>query len=127
MIMPEARVASPVSAGEATRVARALYGFDATAQALPGEYDDNFHLVASDSRQFVLKIMHPAREGAFVDMQCRALAHLAQRAAHLSLSRVQPTAKGELFSETQFPDGTSRFVWLLTFLPGTVLAQVNPH
>ena len=127
MIMPEARVAPPVSADEATRLARALYAFDATAQTLPGEYDDNFHLICSDARQFVLKIMHPARERAFVDMQCRALSHLAQRAPHLSLPRVHPTAKGESFSQMQLSDGTSRFVWLLTFLPGTVLAQTNPH
>jgi Ser/Thr protein kinase RdoA (MazF antagonist) len=127
MIMPEARVAPPVSTREATRLAQALYGFDATAHPLPGEYDDNFHLVSSDSRQFVLKIMHPARERAFVDMQCRAFTHLALRAPHLSLPRVYPTAKSELFSETQLPDGTLRFIWLLTFLPGTVLAQTNPH
>jgi 4-aminobutyrate aminotransferase-like enzyme/Ser/Thr protein kinase RdoA (MazF antagonist)/murein DD-endopeptidase MepM/ murein hydrolase activator NlpD len=127
MIMPEARVAPPVSTREATRLAQALYGFSATAHPLPGEYDDNFHLVSSDSRQFVLKIMHPARERAFVDMQCRAFTHLALRAPHLSLPRVYPTAKSELFSETQLPDGTLRFIWLLTFLPGTVLAQTNPH
>ena len=127
MIMPEARVAPPVSADEATRVAQALYGFDATAHALPGEYDDNFHLVSSDSRQFVLKIMHPVRERAFVDMQCRALTHLAQRAPHLSLPRVHPTATGEMFAETQLADGTRRLMWLLTFLPGTGLAQTNPH
>jgi 4-aminobutyrate aminotransferase-like enzyme/Ser/Thr protein kinase RdoA (MazF antagonist)/murein DD-endopeptidase MepM/ murein hydrolase activator NlpD len=127
MIMPEARVAPPVSAHEATHLALALYGFDATAHPLAGEYDDNFHLVSSDSRQFVLKIMHPARERAFVDMQCRALTHLAQRASHLSLPRVCPTLNGELFSQTRLPGGTSRFIWLLTFLPGTVLAHVNPH
>ncbi len=127
MIMPEARVAPPVSVQEATRLAHALYGFDATAHPLPGEYDDNFHLVSSDSRQFVLKIMHPARERAFVDMQCRALTHLAQRAPQLSLPRVHPTATGELFSEAQLPDGTRRLIWLLTFLPGTVLARTNPH
>jgi 4-aminobutyrate aminotransferase-like enzyme/Ser/Thr protein kinase RdoA (MazF antagonist) len=127
MIMPEARVAPPVSAPEAARLALALYGRDASAHPLPGEYDDNFRLVLSDSRQFVLKIMHPARERAFVDMQCRALTHLAQRAPDLSLPRVCPTLNGELFSQAQLPDGTSRFLWLLTFLPGTVLAQVNPR
>ena len=127
MRMPEARVAPPVSALEAARLALSLYSFDASAQVLPGEYDDNFHLVASDSRQFVLKIMHPARERAFVDMQCRALTHLAQRAPQLSLPRVCPTRNGELFSQLELPDGISRFIWLLTFLPGTVLAQVNPH
>ena len=76
-MMPEARVAAPLSADVAARVAAAVYGLAATIRLLPGEYDDNFHLQASDSRAFVLKLMHPAREDAFVDMQCRALTHLA--------------------------------------------------
>ncbi len=29
---------------------------------------------------FVLKVMHPAREESLIDLQCRALQHLAQRA-----------------------------------------------
>ncbi len=127
MLMPEARVAPPVSPLEAARLALSLYGLDGVAHPLPGEYDDNFHLVSSDSCQFVLKIMHPAREQAFVDMQCRALTHLAQRAPHLALPRVCPTSTGELFTQTQLPDSTSRLIWLLTFLPGTVFVQANPH
>ncbi len=127
MLMPEARVVPPVSPLDAARLAKALYGLDAIAHPLPGEYDDNFHLVSSDSSQFVLKIMHPAREQAFVDMQCRGLTHLAQHAPHLSLPRVRPTSKGELFSQVQIADGSSRLIWLLTFLPGTVFAHANPH
>jgi 4-aminobutyrate aminotransferase-like enzyme/Ser/Thr protein kinase RdoA (MazF antagonist)/murein DD-endopeptidase MepM/ murein hydrolase activator NlpD len=127
MRMPESRVAPPVSPAEATRLACTLYGIEADARLLPGEYDDNFHLISSDSREFVLKVMHSARELAFVDMQCRSLSHLARRAPHLSLPRVCPTLERDLFTQIQIADGTSRFVWLLTFLPGTVLALVNPH
>jgi 4-aminobutyrate aminotransferase-like enzyme/Ser/Thr protein kinase RdoA (MazF antagonist) len=125
MLMPESRVAPSVSPLEATSLARTLYGIEAVAHLLPGEYDDNFHLVSSDSREFVLKVMHPARTRAFVDMQCSALSHLARRAPQLSLPRVCLTLEGDLFNEIQIA-GTSRFVWLLTFLPGTPLAQVNP-
>jgi 4-aminobutyrate aminotransferase-like enzyme/Ser/Thr protein kinase RdoA (MazF antagonist) len=127
MLMPESRVAPPVSPLEATRLALALYGFEAVAHPLPGEYDDNFHIISSDSREFVLKIMHSARERAFVDMQCRAVSHLATHAPHLSLPRVCPTLGGDRFTQLQVADGTPRFVWLLTFLPGTVFAQVNPQ
>lgn len=126
-MMPEARVAPPIAAADALRVARELYGIDASARSLPGEYDDNFHLFAPDSREFVLKIMHPAREDSFVDMQCRALAHLAQRIPHLVLPRVIPTREGQLFSCVKLEDGCNRLVWLLTFLPGCTLAEVKPH
>jgi 4-aminobutyrate aminotransferase-like enzyme/Ser/Thr protein kinase RdoA (MazF antagonist) len=126
-MMPEARVAPPLASSGAIRIAFDLYGLEATARSLPGEYDDNFYLLTSDSRAFVLKIMHPAREDSFVDMQCRALTHLAGRAPHLVLPRVIPCANGQLFSRVKTEDGTSRLVWLLTFLPGVTLSEVKPR
>ena len=126
-MMPEARVAPPLAPSGASRIALDLYGLEATCRCLPGEYDDNFHLLTTDARAFVLKIMHPAREGSFVDMQCRALTHLAERAPLLALPRVIPTRHGQLFSQVTVEDGTRRLVWLLTFLSGSTLAEAKPH
>src|SRR5690242_2039392 len=123
----EARVAHHVTEAEAARLAREIYGLEATARALPGEYDDNFHLTAADGRAFVLKVMHPARETSFLDLQCRALVHLAEGAPQLPLPRVLPNRSGELLSEITSADGSKRLVWLLSFLKGTVLAEVRPH
>ena len=123
----EARVAQPVTEAEAVRLARELYGFEASARALPGEYDDNFHLTSADGRAFVLKVMHPARERSFIDLQCRALTHLAQRAPQLPLPRVTTDRSGEQFTSIVAADGSTRLVWLLTFVRGTVLAEVCPH
>jgi 4-aminobutyrate aminotransferase-like enzyme/Ser/Thr protein kinase RdoA (MazF antagonist) len=127
MIMPEARIAPPPAARQASRLAFDAYGLEVTAQVLPGEYDDNFQLFAPDSRVFVLKIMHPAREESFVDMQCRALSHLAERVPHLTLPRVVPNLRGELFARQKLGESNERLVWLLTFVPGTTLAEVKPH
>ncbi len=123
----EARVAQPVTEAEAVRLARELYGLESTARALPGEYDDNFHLTSADGRAFVLKVMHPAREHSFIDLQCRALTHLAQRAAQLPLPRVTPDRGGKLFTSIGGADGSTRLVWLLTYVNGKVLAEVRPH
>jgi 4-aminobutyrate aminotransferase-like enzyme/Ser/Thr protein kinase RdoA (MazF antagonist) len=123
----EARVAQPTTEAEAVRLARELYGLEAGARALPGEYDDNFHLTSSDGHAFVLKVMHPARERSFIDLQCRALTHLAQRAHQLPLPRVIPNHSGELFTSIAVADGVARLVWLLTFVKGKVLAEVRPH
>ena len=120
----EARVAHHVTEAEAARLAREVYGLKAAARALPGEYDDNFHLTAADGGAFVLKVMHPAREPSFIDLQSRALVHLAERAPQLPLPRVLPNRRGELFSAA---DGSKRLVWLLSFLKGAVLAEVHPH
>src|SRR5216684_5699536 len=123
----EARVTQPVTEAEAVRLARERYGLEATARALPGEYDDNFHLTSADGQAFVLKVMHPARQHSFIDLQCHALRHLAQRAPQLPLPRVIPSPRGALFTSIAAADGSTRLVWLLTFLNGKILAEVHPH
>jgi 4-aminobutyrate aminotransferase-like enzyme/Ser/Thr protein kinase RdoA (MazF antagonist) len=132
----ESRVAQAIIEAEASRLASELYGLQTVARALPGEYDANFHLSSSAvpnsqtsaaGQEFVLKVMHPAREESFIDMQCRALQHLAQRAPQLSLPRVVPARSGKHFTTIRAADGSARFVWLLTFVQGTTLAKVRPH
>jgi 4-aminobutyrate aminotransferase-like enzyme/Ser/Thr protein kinase RdoA (MazF antagonist) len=123
----ESGVAHPVSVEEVARLARDLYGLNVTAKCLPGEYDDNFHLTAAEGTQYVLKVMHPARERSFIDLQCQALQHLAKHAQAVVIPRVVPTQGGELQMEITAADGSKRLVWLLTFVPGTVLAEVRPH
>ena len=139
----EQRVSRPVNEKEAEQLARELYGLETVAKALPGEYDDNFHLTlangasipaarAADTTKeaaagFVLKVMHPARERSLIDLQCSALEHLAKHAPQLALPRVWPARSGQLCMETTGPDGSQRLVWMLTYVPGTVLAKANPH
>jgi 4-aminobutyrate aminotransferase-like enzyme/Ser/Thr protein kinase RdoA (MazF antagonist) len=134
----EERVARPTTEAEAAELARELYGLAVAAKSLPGEYDDNFHLTAFRDNQpntenehaaagFVLKVMHPARERSFIDMQCRALQHLAQRAPRLTLPRVRLNRNGEAFAAITAADGSQRLVWLLTYVPGTMLAKARPH
>jgi hypothetical protein len=83
----EERVARPTTEAEAVEFAGEFYGLAATANALPGEYDDNFRLTllhegggaqpglavphsnsSIATADFVLKVMHPARERSFIDM-----------------------------------------------------------
>jgi len=123
----EARVEHSTTESEAVRLARELYGFESQAKSLPGEYDDNFHLTCADGREFVLKVMHPAREQSFIDLQCHALKHLAERAPELPLPRVVPSRNGQPFNSVAASDGTKRLAWLLTYAKGTVLAKVRPH
>lgn len=116
-----------IEEAEAAAIAADLYGLQAGARALPGEYDDNFHLRTADGRGFVLKLMHPARERALVELQCEALAHIARRAPELWLPRVCPTRRGELIPTARGADAAERLVWMLTHLPGRPLAEAKPH
>jgi len=123
----ETRVANAVSEGAAAELAREIYGIAATAKALPGEYDDNFHLVDADGRAFILKVMHPARQESFVDMQAEALRLLAEKLPRRRLPRVISTKDKETFTTIPASDSERRIVWMLSYVPGKMLAEVNPH
>src|SRR5215471_3592158 len=123
----ESRRTQPVSSEEAIRLARDIYGLEVCAQPLPGEYDYNFQVTTQNGQAFVLKVMHPDRERSIIDLQCRALEHLASHAPNLVLPRVQVTRSGEPFTRVALHAGEEHFVWLLNFLDGKVLAEVRPH
>jgi 4-aminobutyrate aminotransferase-like enzyme/Ser/Thr protein kinase RdoA (MazF antagonist) len=122
----EGRLPGAIDERQAALLARDLYAFEGTARALPGEYDDNFHLVAPDGTQRVLKVMHPARERSLIDLQCAALEHIAARAPHVSLPRVCRTLDGATIAHVE-DAGARRLVWMLTYVPGRPLAEARPH
>jgi len=127
----EDRATDPTTEAEAERLGRELYGLEVSAKRLPGEYDDNFHLQARDGRTFVLKVMHPAREQSFIDMQVRALQHLAERLPNRQLPRVIAAKSGQPFTSVSATKVSAKdathSVWLLTFVEGTVLAGARPQ
>lgn len=70
--------ADDVAVEEAVAVAWAHWGIVATARLLTGERDRNFHLVAEDGREFVLKFANPAEPPGVTDLQVKALQHVAE-------------------------------------------------
>lgn len=125
--MSEPREVEPCTPDAVTALALRLYGIDAQAQPLPSEYDQVFKLVGVDGATYILKVMHPARDAAFIDLQCKTLQHLAERAPALALQRVIPTISGNAFTRVRVPDGGERIAWLLSYLPGKVLFDFRPH
>ncbi|MEX1246409.1 MAG: aminotransferase class III-fold pyridoxal phosphate-dependent enzyme [Thermoanaerobaculia bacterium] len=113
--------ASRLREEDAVRLARDLYGLAASAQPLPSERDQNFRL-AADRGEFVLKIAGPTESAGVLDLQNGALAWLAARAPQLPLPRLVPSISGEPVCRA---DG--RLIRLLTYLPGTTLAEARPH
>jgi 4-aminobutyrate aminotransferase-like enzyme/Ser/Thr protein kinase RdoA (MazF antagonist) len=112
---------------EASRIAKHLYGIEASAKLLPGELDQNFYLRTSQGQEFVLKISHASEQWNILDLQNQALQHLATHTSSLVLPRVCPTTTGALIGTVVNADETERFVRLLTYIPGRLLAQTNPH
>jgi 4-aminobutyrate aminotransferase-like enzyme/Ser/Thr protein kinase RdoA (MazF antagonist) len=114
------------SALNPTAIARELYGLDVVAHPLPGEYDSNYRLVVADGAQFILKIMHPAAERANLELQVALLQHLAEHAPDLVLPQVQRAVTGQSIAAATTADG-ARLVWMLSYVPGRVLAEANPR
>lgn len=114
------------AATDAVRLARDLFGLEATARPLPSEYDDNFRLDTAAGEVRVLKVMHPMRDPGFVDMQCAALTAIAERAPGLPVPRVVPGLDGRPSATAALADGAPRFVWMLSYLDGRPLAGLRP-
>jgi 4-aminobutyrate aminotransferase-like enzyme/Ser/Thr protein kinase RdoA (MazF antagonist) len=109
----------------AEKISLDVYGIHSTAKALVGEYDKNFHLV-SDQGEFVLKLMHPQAEQGTLELQIAALEHLAHKAPELIVPRVQRSKTGNLVEIIEASDG-QRLVWLLSYIPGKLYADVKPQ
>jgi 4-aminobutyrate aminotransferase-like enzyme/Ser/Thr protein kinase RdoA (MazF antagonist) len=98
-----------------------LYGLQVTASPLPSERDQNFLLETGNNEKFVLKIANALEERALLEAQNAALAHVAC----LSLCpSVVPSINGAEITEVLASSGATNQVRLLTYLPGTPLAEI---
>ena len=120
-----------VEAAEAEAIARERWGIAATAEPLPGERDRNFHLKASDGRQYVLKFANPAEDAGFRAMQIAALRHIAATDPNLAVPRLVPLRDGTIETpvlQAGVPHATGliQYARLLTWVDGTQIAHATP-
>jgi len=112
---------------EALRIAAERFTIPATlAEPLFSDRNQNFLLTEESSgRKFVLKLAHADEEQEVLDFQNRILEHLAR--AGFPLAKVLFATDGSEFAEVPGPDGKIFLARLLTWLPGKILAEVNPQ
>lgn len=103
----------------ARRIAEKLFGIRARTRVLPSERDQNF-LIETSAKRFVLKIANAMESRGLLEAQNAALEHLEPRIGFSP--RVLPNVKGELISTE-----SEHFVRMMTYLPGTPLAEAAPH
>jgi len=112
---------------DASCIAFEAYGLRAEVYALPGERDCNFRLSTAAGEEFVLKIAPAVEQRDVLDLQNKALEHLAAHDLSLLLPRIRVTAWEEAITPVISADETLHFVRLLTLVPGKVLADTRPH
>jgi len=103
------------------------YGLDADLVPLDGEYDLNIRVDVGGAPHAVLKVMRPGCDPDLVDMQCRAMAHLAEHAPDVPLPRILPAVDGSLVLVRRDATGADRLVWLISMLEGRCYADIRPQ
>lgn len=126
-MQPDAILPERTSVQTAARLAAELFGASGTVERLPGEYDDNFQILSPSGQCFVLKIMHPSRERGLIDLQVRALQHIAARAPQLQLPRVRHSRTNAVIEAVTNAGGSTRYVWMLTYIVGRPLVDARPR
>jgi 4-aminobutyrate aminotransferase-like enzyme/Ser/Thr protein kinase RdoA (MazF antagonist) len=126
--MAEVTDAPSFEPSQAVRLAANLYGLAAAAEPLPSERDQNFLLILSDGRKFVLKIANAAEARTALDLQNRAMDHLAGSEEPLPCPRlIRSLAGREIESVIDRSGGIIHFVRLVTYSEGVPLGTVNPR
>ena len=111
-----------------TKIAESLlhkhYGLVGTLTPLDGDEDDNFLLQSNDGIKYTFKLMHTGCTEAAVALPCAVLQHLD--GLSVNISRVIPSLGKKPF-ELIYLGGSKRYIWLLSWCPGTLLVDFSPH
>ena len=110
-----------LSAAEMQDLLDRHWGLAGTVTPLASERDQNARVEASGER-YVLKIVNPAEDREFVDLQNAVIAHLAG-VGMAGVPRLIPTRQGSAMAET-LVEGRPAMVRLVSYLDGRVLSGV---
>lgn len=110
-----------ITPDEASRLLAAQFGLDAEARELACERDQNFHVLAADGRQFVLKISNPQEPAESTAFQTEALRWIARVDPDLPVPRSVPSLDGGQHVPITLSDGRRSLAWVLTWLEGLPL------
>ena len=104
------------------RLARDLYGLDATVSPLTSERDQNVLLSVGGQPRLVLKIANANEARAFLEAEQRAMQHATAHGARTP--GVAAMLDGRTLAGITPPDGPEHLVWAIDAMPGQPLARV---
>ncbi|MGB2964143.1 MAG: aminotransferase class III-fold pyridoxal phosphate-dependent enzyme [Anaerolineales bacterium] len=99
-------------------IANFLYGLTGKLSSLDSERDQNFRLSTKAGDQYVIKIANSAEDPAVIDMQIKALEHIALVDPELPVPKVLLSRNGLTIEQIQADNGTKHSLRILSYLPG---------
>lgn len=114
-----------LSSADAQRVAAECFGVPGSAFALASHIDQNFRIEPTDgSSAWVLKIAHAQEDPSSLALQQEILEHLRRALPGVTPS-LRPSVSGRSCATIHGPDGQAHQAWMVGFLEGPLLAQVE--
>jgi len=95
-----------------------LYGLTGNLFPLASERDQNFCISTEAGDRFVIKISNSAEDPAIIDMQLKALEHIALVDPKLPVPKVLFSRNGSPIEQIQAENGTNHSMRILTYLSG---------
>ncbi|TFG32894.1 aminotransferase class III-fold pyridoxal phosphate-dependent enzyme [Candidatus Thorarchaeota archaeon] len=117
----------PFNEKAAMTIAETLYDLKGTVYELPSERDRNFRLSTDTGEEYILKISAASEKMENLEFQNAVLNHLNDVRELLRFPRVVQSKSGCEIDTWEDTHGTRYFIRLLVYLPGVVLAKINPH
>lgn len=114
-----------VSTGEAAAMVQDRFGLAVRAYRLTGERDLNFHLIAEDGRELLLKVTNPAEPRDVTDLQTQALLHIERENPTLPVPRVLRATDGAPQAIWKSANGQESVIRVLSFLRGEQLFRLQ--
>ena len=102
------------------------YGIKGVARKLNGEIDLNFYIRDVTGKEYVLKIANPKENLQQLELQNAIMKRLAASLVGLDLQQIITSTDNKEIVQLPVDDGV-RFMRMLTWIDGRVLADVKPH
>ncbi len=112
---------------EARKIVESKFGVKGSVEELPSERDLNYHIRTELGVEYVLKIAAKSEKSEILDMQNRAMQHLADKNVPFNVPLFVLSIEGEEILTVKDSEKNEHFVRLLRYLPGRVFAEVKPH
>ena len=115
-----------LSESEVTNSVQEYYGLEGTLHALPGDRDQNFLLESPGGQRHVVKVSSLDEAHEILEFETEMITRLSNNTNGL-IPSVIPAISGTRLVTHENQQGHHYRLRILEFLPGTLLAEINPR